>query len=202
MPAIQSMWLSAAALILFTISSPTRLNATPTGPFFNPATGHNYYLLDNSNWTDAQAQALTLGGNLVTVNDAAENAWLISEFSDYNGVARNLWIGLNAIGLDGGNASNYSWVSGETAAYRNWASGEPNFSDQRVYIIGSVGSPAFGKWDNTSDALTTGYNQFPQLPNYGVAEVVPEPASYLLVLFGGLLFCRCRSRRSATRNQI
>src|SRR5882724_5717533 len=109
-PLHQSRWFSCAVLVcLFSIASD--LVAGPiSGPVVNPANGYTYYLLPNSDWTDAQAQALTLGGNLATVNNAAENNWICQTFTNFGGVARSLWIGLNAAGLDGSNPNNYSWV--------------------------------------------------------------------------------------------
>src|SRR5213078_763724 len=50
------------------------------GPVYNPATTHSYFLLTSSSWTDAEAVAESMGGHLVTVNDAAENDWLLSTF--------------------------------------------------------------------------------------------------------------------------
>lgn len=36
------------------------------GPLTNPANGHLYYLLDADTWTNSEAQAVALGGHLVT----------------------------------------------------------------------------------------------------------------------------------------
>jgi Lectin C-type domain/PEP-CTERM motif len=198
MKAIHPTWQSAVALILLAVSPPTRLTAAPiSGPIFNPATGHNYYLLENSNWTNAQSQALALGGNLATINDAAENIWVVQGFSNYGDVVRDLWVGLSSAPASGGNPSNYFWIDGDSSAYRNWAPGEPNFADQYVYIL-PPGVPNSAQWNNTANQTSTGYLDNPPVLNYGVAEVVPEPATYLLVLLGSLLLCRCGSRRCGT----
>ena len=50
---------------------------------------HTYYLLDYKSWTASEAEAVSIGGHLVTVNDGAENAWLNSQW----GQQRTLWIG-------------------------------------------------------------------------------------------------------------
>jgi glucose/arabinose dehydrogenase len=78
------------------------------------------YLLTNSakSWTDAQAEATSLGGNLVTINNAAEENWLKQTF----GSSEQLWIGLTDRTTEG----TFKWVNGETATYRNWNPGEPN----------------------------------------------------------------------------
>lgn len=198
MKAIQSRWLCVVTLILFAVVTSTAVTAAPiAGPILDPATGHYYYLLANSNWTDAQTQALALGGNLTTINDAAEDTWVFQEFSNYGGEARNLWIGLNAIGLDGGDPANYSWIDGESSSYRDWATGEPNLTDQYTMIVAVTNTTGYGHWNNTSDDVASGYANGSIIPNFGVAEVVPEPASYLLVLLGSLLLGRCVSRRRA-----
>ncbi len=51
------------------------------GPVTNSANGHVYYLLAQTNWTAAEAEAVALGGHLVTINDAEENAWVHQTFS-------------------------------------------------------------------------------------------------------------------------
>ena len=39
----------------------------------NPANGNLYHLLEPSTWTAAQAEAVELGGDLVTINDQDEH---------------------------------------------------------------------------------------------------------------------------------
>ena len=44
--------------------------------------GDSYYVIVNGHaWSTAEANAINLGGNLVTVNDASESSWLGSEYS-------------------------------------------------------------------------------------------------------------------------
>ncbi len=74
-------------------------------------------------WPDAQAEALRLGGNLVTVNDAAENAWLRETYKDS---PQSRWIGL----IDKNKNGHWVWISGEDAGYRNWAPGQPSGGEE------------------------------------------------------------------------
>ena len=87
-----------------------------SGPIVNPVNGHSYYLLTSNTWTAAQAEAVSLGGNLVTINDAAENDWVFDTFSAGQ---RNLWIGLYDPELNG----TFSWVDGTVFSYSNWDTG-------------------------------------------------------------------------------
>ena len=50
------------------------------GPITNQVTGHIYYLLTEDTWGNSQAEALRLGGNLVTINHAEEQNWVFSNF--------------------------------------------------------------------------------------------------------------------------
>ena len=84
----------------------------------NPANGHYYRLTTPMNWIQAEAQAIDWGGHLVTVNDREEELWLRSQF----GVQELFWLGFNDLSREG----NWEWVSGEPAAYANWASGQPD----------------------------------------------------------------------------
>src|SRR5438045_3064478 len=71
------------------------------GPILNPANGHSYYLLETAAWTASEAEAATVGGHLVTINDLAEEQWVYATFSSYQGVSRALWIGLTDAASEG-----------------------------------------------------------------------------------------------------
>ncbi|MEM9947094.1 MAG: lectin-like protein, partial [Cyanobacteria bacterium P01_D01_bin.36] len=88
------------------------------------------YVLTNSraSWTSAQAQAEALGGNLVTINDAAEANWLQSQFDN----GQSFWIGINDRAQEG----RFEWASGEAVDYTDWRNGGPdNYGNQDYGVI-------------------------------------------------------------------
>ena len=154
------------------------------GPIQNPANGHEYYLLTQSNWTDAEAQAVALGGHLATINDAAENAWVVSNFSEYGGVHRCLWIGLNDEAVEG----TFAWVSGEPVTYTNWGAGEPNNfqgNEDYVHIMNSL--DIYGRYtywnDAPDDANAFGY-VFDGVVEVGGAQIDTTPPTTTATLSG------------------
>jgi hypothetical protein len=125
----------------------------PEGWQHNPATGHDYlFVEDGMSWADAEAYAVSLGGHLVTVNDAAENDWLIAT------LGTEYYIGMNDRAIEG----TWVWASGEPVTFTGWFDGEPNdYQGQDAAVIWN--KPPVG-WDDVSDS----WNQF-------VVEVVPIP---------------------------
>ncbi len=97
--------------------------------------GRGYTITDSGmSWYNAQVAAQALGGNLASVNDEGENAWLNQSFSSYG----NLWIGLT----DESQKNSFAWVSGDSLTYTNWASGQPNTANNKDYV--ALG--ASGQW--------------------------------------------------------
>ena len=92
------------------------------GPITNSANGHIYYLLTQDKWTTSEQEAMSMGGHLVTIDDAAEQLWVYSTFSAWGGSYHALWIGLNDIHVEG----SFRWASGAPVTYTRWAGGEPN----------------------------------------------------------------------------
>ena len=81
--------------------------------------GKEYVLTSRSKtWVEAEAEAISKGGHLVTVNDRAEENWLRNTF----GKTQGFWIGINDAGQEG----KFEWANGEAVTYTNWAPGEPN----------------------------------------------------------------------------
>lgn len=176
--------MAAATLSMASIKA---YSAVVSGPIYNPANGHNYYMLSSSTWTVAESQAIGLGGHLVTVNDAAENSWLQSTFSLFGGVRRDLWIGLNDLTDNG----NYTWTSGEPVNFVNWTPDNPNdFLNQSVVFLYSgpgPGQPAHipgwsaGQWDTYGNSATYDHTGPGIREIVGVVEV-PEPSAMALVM--------------------
>lgn len=147
--------------------------------------GHDYVEFTADTWTNSEGFAASLGGHLVAVNDAAENAFLISTF----GSEHSLWIGFYRTGP---NPMDFAWTNGDAVTYTNWAGGEPNNCCGGESYTHTYASGQWNDLDNLND-----YGG----PKYGIMEWVtvttPEPSSLLLTLGGlGLLgFVRRRTSK-------
>ncbi|MFM2430657.1 MAG: hypothetical protein RLZZ511_1870 [Cyanobacteriota bacterium] len=118
--------------------------------------GKSYQLTNTTvRWADAVAEATALGGQLVTINDAAEQDWLRQTF----GVTERFWIGLSDREIEG----EFRWNDGEISDYRNFAPGEPSNSlvngleDEDIFVMNWDG--ATGGWNDlaeSSDAIYRG----------------------------------------------
>jgi hypothetical protein len=108
---------------------------------------------------------------LATVNDAAENDWIVSNYAN-RGYA-GLWIGLTDKAVEGV----WRWVSGEPVTYLNWHPQEPNNAtvvspsgEDFAHLWGDTfQNYAIGKWnDSSNDAFIWSGREF-----VGIAEVTP-----------------------------
>ena len=146
-------------------------------PIFNPATGHWYDLVSsgaNGSWDNAENNAIALGGHLVTINDAAEEAWLRANFC---GGQTRYWIGFTDAAVEG----TWAWASGQPVSYTNWDSGEPNNmappprGEDYAVINWNMATGGWNDWDHERDGF---YNID------GIAEVIPAPGAILLGSIG------------------
>ena len=86
-----------------------------------------YVLVDGPSWSDAQANAIKLGGNLVTINDKEENDFI---FKNFEQISTGWKEGLGVmIGItDREEEGNWKWISGEKVTYSNWGTNQPDNS--------------------------------------------------------------------------
>ncbi len=102
---------------------------------------HSYLFCTSldSTWVEAEASCATLGYELVTIGDAAENSWIWAEAEAADPVSA-WWIGLSDRAVEG----DYIWADGSSLGYSFWRSGEPNdfnnAEDCGKYIDNSGGS--------------------------------------------------------------
>jgi len=134
------------------------------GPVVNPDNGHAYYLLSKNTWSNAEAEAVSLGGHLTTIRNAGEQQWVFSTFGPYGGA---LWIGLT----DRDRVLTFTWTSGEPLLYTNWSSGQPDHGTggieyyTHMWPMGVDGPPP-GEWNDYADV-----DDLWGFPLYGVAEI-------------------------------
>ena len=113
--------------------------------------GHRYALYSGSKkWSDAKSYCESMGGHLVTITSAEEQAFIESLNTD----DLSLWIG-------GYRDSQFvwHWVTGEAWSYTHWGDGEPNdstavVSDENCLAIW----PAY--WNDLNDLNTYETNGF------------------------------------------
>jgi hypothetical protein len=152
-----------ALIVLSLATVPGGRAAVLAGPITNAANAHAYYLLSSNTWTASEAEAVGLGGHLVTINDAAENQWVLNTFFPLTGaIYASLWIGLN----DTANEGQFVWANGEPVAFTYWYPGEPN----------NLGGEDYASIRHPSEAPPTGsWNDLANTPNAGTFGVVEVP---------------------------
>ena len=112
--------------------------------------GQSTYILTPKamTWQDAQAYAESRGGNLVTINDAAENQWLKDTF----GTTEALFIGMSDAETEG----TWKWASGQSVTYTDWAPNEPNDAqgNQDYAILSHIWNSSTDKWDDVTNGAS------------------------------------------------
>ena len=175
-------WKLAAGLLALGGGSWLACAEVISGPITNLANGHIYYLLNQTNWTTSQAQAVALGGNLTTINDATENAWVLSTFGGSPANGRNLWIGLNDAVAEGVSV----WADASQVGYLNWAPGEPNdptqAPDEDYVFMWSPGFVAPGTWNDGPNSMAELTRPFSIAQPFGVVEVRPTIMGLTLIV--------------------
>lgn len=116
--------------------------------------GTSAYTLVSGSWTESQAQAVAMGGNLATVNSAEENDFLWTTIAKPNLATSSfgIWIGLN----DAAEEGTWVWASGESVTYTNWAGGQPDnwINEDWVHFWGNTE----GAWNDLRDTSVDGVN--------------------------------------------
>ena len=180
---MRSIFVSGSAFALVVLLAASASATPAAGPIVSPSNGHSYYLLNATSWTDAEAQSVALGGHLATIRNQTEQAWVFGTFGHYAGQDRSLLIGLN----DTAQKFTWAWTSGEPVPYTNWVVHQPDnntYHDPRGqdYVMmvrtGNSYGEGAGGWNDIENALA--WWEFS--PYNGVAEVLPEPSTLVLLM--------------------
>ena len=105
------------------------------GVWIGAPNGSQYKSVRCSSWKDAQTKAHTEGVQLASINNKAEQEWIIEHFGFLS-----YWIGLNYSAVTG----EWEWNSGEPVTYTNWAKGQPERMDAESY--GFMDGGFHGEW--------------------------------------------------------
>lgn len=138
----------------------------------NPSNQHLYAVTPPLTWHAAQSWARSLGANLVSIGDQAEQDWIYSRFGD----SESLWIGLT----DENHNGIWTWISGETTAYTNWAPGAPdnlNGVEHWAHITPRAGLPqgANGRWNDSINLSLRAIIETTPRWKWQSAESAPAP---------------------------
>ncbi|NCQ69135.1 MAG: tandem-95 repeat protein [Microcystis aeruginosa W13-16] len=147
-----------------TLSNPTNgatIGTQKTATLTIVDTPITYYLTTATTWTDAQVQAQAMGGNLVTINDTAENQFLVNAF----GVSEYLWIGFTDAAKEG----TWQWINGETVTYTNWQPGTPDSYQNRNEDYANINIPwmgmiGIGLWNDLTNV--------PPYPDFNIPSAI------------------------------
>jgi len=91
------------------------------GEYGSGNTPHFYYISKHKARPDVAIKtAAAMGGYVVAINTAAEDAWVYQRVQDWY-LDEDYLIGLRDVKQKG----HFAWLSGEGSTYRNWAAGNP-----------------------------------------------------------------------------
>jgi hypothetical protein len=140
--------------------------------------GHEYALtLYWETWVEAEQEAVSAGGHLVTINDEAENNWLAvtfnNSFSMVDGIVQDgvSDLGQAYIGYYY-NGDTWGWISGEPVTYTNTLEGFPYDDGTHAYLHTSVHDLP-GTW-NAAPWVTEPWDNFPA-PSQLTRGIIERP---------------------------
>lgn len=155
-------------------AAPKFPNYTYLGEFTNVgkySTSPHYYYMSKSKASPNVAfkTAAAMGGYVVAINTAEEDAWVFSKVREWK-LKEDYLIGLRDVKSKG----NFAWVSGDNSTYRNWDLFSPN-DDTQFTAVSDYNN---GKWYDFS-SYTCEENEY-----YYVVEIT-DPCGFN----SGALFC-------------
>ena len=135
-----------------------------------------YVIVEGPTWEEAEANAVALGGHLVTINDADENEWIQSfSFRGSEEEVATYWLGLT----DQEEEGTWHWISGDEVNFPNWAVGEPNAADQTAgpedYAIIFSNSTSSPQWFDVSNSNAYFRGPSHGYKSLGLAEIPLAP---------------------------
>uniref|UniRef100_A0A8C7Y9T5 Mannose receptor, C type 1a n=1 Tax=Oryzias sinensis TaxID=183150 RepID=A0A8C7Y9T5_9TELE len=89
---------------------------------------YKFFLGNNKNWQDARVFCTNEGGNLVSIVNENEQAFLTTQMFHYN---EDFWIGMNDVNWE----MHFVWTDGKGVSYTNWAKGHPVSSPDGRYMM-------------------------------------------------------------------
>ncbi len=187
-----SLWIGAAALALGLSVSGTAQAYT-----WYSYGGHEYALTSaRAGWVTNEAEAVGLGGHLVTINDAAENAWVSATFANtLLGSCTDLaWCSAVQIGyFKSPSSGQWEWISGEAVTYTNYYQDFPQGGTMAYLHVDGHWAP--GTWNANPPHTVEGGSML----GYGVVERLATPLPPALWLLGSALGLLGVARRRALR---
>lgn len=110
-------------------------------------------------WAQAEAEAVSRGGHLVSIHSEAENQEILNQFG-----SQVLWIGLYK-NSDG----DWVWANGDPVDYTNWFPGKPdNYRGVESHAAMNWVDNTIGTWDDLPDTV----------PYYGIMQIPTPPTVY------------------------
>jgi hypothetical protein len=135
--------------------------------------GHSYKLFTKgTSWKSAKKACEKLGGHLVSITSAEEQAFVFQQAKNYKG--KQFWIGLT----DEGNEGDWHWITGEAVTYTNWGKGNPNDDGGQDY---GVLYTTKEQWDNSGVKPGQWDDDAGKGPNYYICEWDSIDDSYFTV---------------------
>ena len=102
-------------------------NYIPGFVYMGSLNGSQYYCSTSpAQWQVAESTCNSLGGHLVSINSAEENAFLTDILT-----LQSAWIGLSDVANEGV----FEWSNGQALSYSNWYPGQPNnYNNNQDYV--------------------------------------------------------------------
>jgi len=152
----------------------------------------NCYIVDFTydTWIghEANAQSISSDMHLASIHSQAENNYIASLITAH----QHMWIGLNDVASEG----DYVWVDGTPFDFVNWASGEPNNSNNEDYVHMVTPTDASSsrreRWNDLPNSFHNSGIYMAPITNAQVSEPAALPVMFGFV--AGLIALRWKHR--------